>query len=124
VGKWQILALEDDGGRCDFEEALQALYDDPSTSSTASGFVAVINQIPVNGPRQLGAAFYHRIDKENEIYQFSKRDHRLVCFEDDGALIICSHIFRKTSQRTPDSEVQRAIRLRREYFASKAPRRK
>jgi hypothetical protein len=120
VGKWRILALEDEAGCCEFEESLAALHDDLSTAATARGFVAVLGRIPSGGPRQLPKPLYHRIDADNEIYQFTKANHRLVCFEADGAMVICSHIFRKTSQRTPDSEIQKAIRLRQQYLAFKA----
>jgi hypothetical protein len=41
-------------------------------------------------------------------------------FVGDGALVICSHIFLKQSQKAPRREVARACRLRDAYEAARA----
>jgi hypothetical protein len=98
-GAWTVLAPEDDDRACEVLDQLEALAGDKKTKATAAGFLAQWEQVPVEGPRRLGTDIYHRIDEDNQIYEFIKRDHRLVCFEADGRIVVCSHIFRKKSQK-------------------------
>ena len=46
--------------------------------------------------------------------------YRLLAFwdNDTGRLIIATHGFIKKTQKTPEKEIERAIALRKEYFAS------
>lgn len=117
-GRWQVLAPVDDNGTCEVLDALVALYEAKQTKATATGFRALWNQIPHEGPRKLGDLHYHRVDDENQINQFIRRDHRLLCFEANGRLIICSHVLRKKSQKTPAADRIRAAKLRDEYIAA------
>jgi phage-related protein len=97
---------------------MKALSADRLTKATAAGLRAQWKQIPHQGARALGNDIYRRVDADNEIYEFRKRDHRLLCFEAQGRVIICSHIFLKKGQKTPDAEKAKAIALRTEYFAA------
>lgn len=115
-GAWTVLAPEDDDRACEVLDQLEALAGDKKTKATAAGFLAQWEQVPVEGPRRLGTDIYHRIDEDNQIYEFVKRDHRLVCFEADGRIVVCSHIFRKKSQKTPNAEKMKAADLREKYY--------
>lgn len=44
---------------------------------------------------------------------------RLLCFWDDGSLIICTHGYLKGSQKAPKREIARAERLKRDYIEAK-----
>ncbi len=44
---------------------------------------------------------------------------RLLCFWDDGSLIICTHGYLKGSQKAPKREITRAERLKRDYIEAK-----
>jgi hypothetical protein len=44
---------------------------------------------------------------------------RLLCFWDEGSLIICTHGYLKDSQKAPKSEIARAERLKRDYQNAK-----
>ncbi|WP_448482221.1 type II toxin-antitoxin system RelE/ParE family toxin [Pseudoxanthomonas mexicana] len=109
------MAPEDDEGACEVLDQLKALAADKKTKATAAGLLAQWEQVPAEGPRKLGTDIYHRIDDENQIYEFIKRDHRLVCFEADGRIVVCSHLFRKKSQKTPNAEKRKATDLRARY---------
>ena len=45
---------------------------------------------------------------------------RLICFKDDGALIICTHGYLKGGRKLPKREQERAERLKTIYFQDKA----
>jgi len=44
---------------------------------------------------------------------------RLICFKDEGALIICTHGYLKDGQKLPKNEKERAERLKKIYFQDK-----
>ena len=54
-----------------------------------------------------------RIEHNGNIY-------RIFCCFDEGNLVILFNAFQKKTQKTPTSEIERAIRIKEEYFAAKA----
>ncbi|MDR2732153.1 MAG: type II toxin-antitoxin system RelE/ParE family toxin, partial [Fibromonadaceae bacterium] len=40
------------------------------------------------------------------------------CF-DEGRIVILFNVFQKKSQKTPNSQIERALNLKREYYESK-----
>lgn len=117
AGKWKVLARVNAQGVCEVEDAILALKNSAKTKATGVGFVALWSRIPSHGPRELGTDKYHRVDDENSIYEFIKRGHRLLCFEAEGALVVCSHVFKKASGKTPPKEKAKAMSFRNEYLA-------
>lgn len=45
--------------------------------------------------------------------------YRIFCFFDDGKLVILLNGFQKKTQKTPKNEIEKALRLRREYYEDK-----
>lgn len=112
--------MVDDADVCEVVDELRALFEDKKSKATAAGFFAQFSQIPAVGPRALRVEIYHKVDDENEIYEFIKGNHRLLCFEAEGRLVICSHVLRKKSQKTSAKDRRKAAALRTAYLASKA----
>ena len=54
-----------------------------------------------------------RIEHNGNIY-------RIFCCFDEGNLVILFNAFQKKTQKTPTSEIERAIRIKDEYYAAKA----
>lgn len=54
---------------------------------------------------------------------FQSNDYRLLAFWDKSdnrnTLVICTHGFIKKSQKTPISEIQKAMKIKMEYFKTK-----
>jgi len=48
------------------------------------------------------------------------RDRVFCCF-DEGRIIVLFNGFQKKSNRTPGSEIDKALRIKKEYFSSKKP---
>lgn len=120
-GKWTVVAPLDESGQCEVFDAIVALAADNKTRATAAGFAALWDRIPIEGPRALGTVNYHCVDDANDIYEFIKGDHRLLCFPADGRLVVCSHVIRKKSQKTKPIDKKKAANLRKAYVeAAKA----
>jgi hypothetical protein len=102
----------DDDGSCPFDEELSQLLADTKNRAYASGFIALWDRIPRLGPRALGTELYHCVDDENNIYEFIKGPYRVLCFELDGAVVVCSHLLRKKRQNIRRKDVKPAVNLR------------
>ena len=53
--------------------------------------------------------------------QFGSDIYRVFCFFETGKLIILINGFTKKSQKTPSSEIQRALKIKKEYETEKKP---
>ncbi|HDK03110.1 MAG TPA: hypothetical protein ENG84_04645, partial [Gammaproteobacteria bacterium] len=69
--------------------------------------------------RNLSDSLSHQISREHGIWQFTKGSVRVLWFYDAGHCVICAHVFFKTTQRTPKLEIDRAVKLKREYMRCK-----
>lgn len=56
--------------------------------------------------------FEIRIEYESNIY-------RILCFFDEGNLVILINAFQKKTQKTPKSEIELARKLKKQYFIDK-----
>jgi phage-related protein len=56
--------------------------------------------------------FEIRVEYESNIY-------RIFCCFDKGKLVVLFNGFQKKSQKTPKKEIEKAMRLKKEYFATK-----
>ncbi len=64
---------------------------------------------PMKGQKGL---FEIRIEHQSNIY-------RIFCCFDAGQLVVLFNGFQKKSQKTPKKEIEKAVRLKKEYFQSK-----
>lgn len=53
-----------------------------------------------------------RVEVESNIY-------RIFCFFDKGKLVVLLNGFQKKTQKTPSGEIEKAERLKKEYFLNK-----
>lgn len=119
-GAWVIAAPAEHAGNeisCELEQELLA-YANQHRASVV-GLQVFWEAIDRFGPRSLGTDRYHRVDKENEIYEFIKGRLRVLCFEDAGAVCVCCNVILKDSQKTPPGSIRRAISVRNRYLAAK-----
>lgn len=78
-------------------------------------------QLPTSGPPH-----NEEVSKqlEGDIYEFRKTPRRgpalrVLWFYDEGRIVVCTHGFWKTTQRTPAAEIEKAKRLRKDYLHAK-----
>lgn len=53
------------------------------------------------------------------IWQLEQDQYRIPWFYDKGRVIICTHYFVKKQDKTPKAEIDRAIKIREEYFRNR-----
>lgn len=71
------------------------------------------HQIPAKFFKHLEEGIYEiRVKWGSDIY-------RVFCFFDEGKLVILLNGFQKKSQKTPRNEIERAKRLKEEYYGNK-----
>jgi phage-related protein len=51
--------------------------------------------------------------------EYASNIYRIFCCFDEGKLIVLFNGFQKKTQKTPKAEIERAMRLKSEYFQSK-----
>ena len=44
---------------------------------------------------------------------------RILCFFDEGKLVVLANAFQKKTQKTPKQDIQKALRIREEYYEQK-----
>lgn len=68
--------------------------------------------------------FFRKIDGHDNLYEirveFESNIYRVFCCLDEGNLVILFNGFQKKTQRTPPTEIERAERIKKEYFNMKA----
>lgn len=73
--------------------------------------------------QQIPARFIKHIEGTEGLYEtrFSLGNNiwRVFCFFDHGHLVILLNGFQKKTQKTPKAEIEKALRLKQEYFNEK-----
>lgn len=68
--------------------------------------------------------FLKKIEGVKDLYEIriehNGNIYRIFCCFDEGNLVILFNAFQKKTQKTPTSEIERAIRIKEEYLAAKA----
>jgi len=44
---------------------------------------------------------------------------RIFCFFDQAQLVVCANAFQKKSQKTPKQEIDKALKIKEDYFNEK-----
>jgi len=60
--------------------------------------------------------------KDEMLWEFKSYQVRILCFFDKEKLIILTHGFKKKRDKTPKNEIERANKLRKEYFKKRQKR--
>lgn len=82
------------------------------------GLVKVLRQVPEKFFKHLedyDGLFEIRVKAGSNIY-------RIFCFFDEGNLVILLNGFQKKTDKTPKQEIERAERLKKQYYENKTER--
>ena len=67
--------------------------------------------------------FFKKLENTNGIYEVrvitSQKNIRILCFQDEGNLIVLTNGFIKKTQKTPKKEIKLAEKLKKEYLKLK-----
>jgi phage-related protein len=73
--------------------------------------------------RQVPIKFFKKLESTNGIYEVriitSQKSIRILCFQDEGTLVVLTNAFIKKSQKTPKNEIKLAEKLKTEYLNQK-----
>jgi phage-related protein len=90
---------------------------DNSLASTKRKIIAFLRyNVPQLGPEGLGR-FRDRIN--DELDEWIIGDHRIFFFCDGNRVVICTSMYMKKRQKTPQNEITRAMNLRAAYLSAK-----
>jgi phage-related protein len=67
--------------------------------------------------------YFKHIENADGLYeiriQLGNNIYRIFCFYDDHNIVVIGHGFQKKTQKTPIKEIERAKKIRKEYFDEK-----
>ncbi len=73
--------------------------------------------------RQVPIKFFKKLESTNGIYEVrvitSQKSIRILCFQDEGTLVVLTNAFVKKTQKTPKKEIKLAEQLKTEYLKQK-----
>jgi phage-related protein len=73
--------------------------------------------------RQVPKKFFKYLENTDEIYEVrvitTSKSIRILCFFDDGNLVVLANCFVKKTQKTPKKEIKLAEKLKKEYLQDK-----
>ena len=77
--------------------------------------IKAVNQIPKK--------YFKHLESTDGVYEirveFESNIYRILCFFDEGNLVVLINSFQKKSQKTPSSEIELAKKLKKQYFIDK-----
>jgi len=73
--------------------------------------------------RQVPIKFFKKLESTNGIYEVriitSQKSIRILCFQDEGILVVLTNAFVKKTQKTPKNEIEKALQLMQRYNDTK-----
>lgn len=109
-----VIDEKDDGLTCPVHEFFESI--DQQYQGSADGLLALIGRIANNGTQGLSSKLCHLVDEDNKIFELIKGDLRLFFFKGHCDLIvIATHGIIKKSQKTKNSDKNRAINYKKHY---------
>lgn len=99
-----------------FATSYQKFIEQPAYAKHVARLMAYLEMASQSGLEVLSSDQCHEVSKSEKIYEFVAGRLRLLFFKArSGKIVVCSHIFLKTTQSTPPAEVRKAVRLRKRF---------
>ena len=77
----------------------------------------------IESQSQIPADYLKHIEGQDGLYeirvQHAREIFRIFCFFDEGKLIILANAFQKKDQKTPNAEIEKALKIKKEYEQEK-----
>ena len=74
--------------------------------------------------RQIPEKYFQHMEGTKGLYEVrvevGSNIYRIFSFFDGGNLVVLANAFQKKSQKTPQEEINRALKIKKEYFDEKA----
>ena len=73
--------------------------------------------------RQVPEKYFRHLEDTKRLYEIrvevENRIYRIFSFFDEGNIVVLGNAFQKKSQKTPKQEIEKALRIMREYINEK-----
>ena len=104
-----------DGDDC---PAIDFLTDgEESTAASRQGLLSMLVALSQNGFEEVPEKWHHEASKQKKIHEFIKGKLRLFYFKGEGNQIaVCTGGVLKKEQKADGAAVERAARMRKQYF--------
>ena len=77
----------------------------------------------VRHEKRVPKKFFKKLESTDDIYEIrvmtTFKNIRILCFIDNGKLVVLTNCFLKKTQKTPKKEIKLAEKLKNEYLAEK-----
>lgn len=113
--RFKVLAACDARGGCPVLDFLENLSRSEAKLQTAV-LAFLRERVAAYGPPTNGEQCK---ELEDGILEFKKGPVRILWFWDADQVVLCTHAFRKRTQKTPRREIDRARQVRSNYLAAK-----
>lgn len=109
---WKIGAVCDERWKCDFLVWMKGLNEKEQTKINA-----LLDRVAESGSPK-NTEISHSISED--IWQWSAmHSYRIAWFYDEGMIIVISHVYKKTGQKTKRYDIEHASKVRERYFMMK-----
>ena len=118
-GVWRIYAICGERGECALLDFLQGSGRGDTLGRDKRRLLAELDRVAHTSYPPNDTEVSHKVDREHDIWQFTRGGVRVLWFYDDGRLMILSHGFQKETRKTPERELGRARRAKGMYLQAK-----
>jgi phage-related protein len=77
----------------------------------------------IKAVHQIPKKYFQHLESTDGVYEirveYESNIYRILCFFDEGNLIVLINSFQKKSQKTPKQEIELAKKLKKQYFIDK-----
>lgn len=99
---------------CELLNAFERL--EAAEEASRNRLLGLFEVVARDGLSALSSQQFHLVDQEHGIYEFIAGRLRVLFFKGaSGQMVICTHLFMKKGQKTPDEEKSKAVKLKKRY---------
>ena len=77
----------------------------------------------IEGLQQIPEIYFKHLEGIEGLYEIRVQQgsdtFRIFCFFDEGKLVVLTSGFQKKTQKTPKTEIEKALKIKEEYYADK-----
>lgn len=114
---FDVKKYETSSGKCPFDEFIKGILNNNKTKSVAKifHFCNMLSEYGFEINERFNPRATKLIDNKNRIYELRPDSNRILYFFDDDGRYILLHGFIKKTNKTPKTEIEKAIKEKKDY---------
>lgn len=109
----EIILYTTENGECPAKDFLDSLP--PKVFQKVSWVLTLVSEL-----EKVPTTYFKKLKSTDDIWecriQFGSNTYRLFCFFANGSIVVLTHGLVKKTQKTPKSEIKRAIKYKSDYL--------